>query len=96
MIINFYILYKALGYSSLSLGHFFFIIPIVLVLSAIPISPLGIGVGQLAMYQLFTNLGVRSAAEGVNLITLYQSITMCVNILGVFPYLRTKKMIKNH
>ena len=67
---------------------FFLIIPIVLVITAIPIAPMGIGVGQLAIYQLLTIVGVKNPAEGATLMTLYQSITICINFLGLFPYLK--------
>jgi|SaaInlStandDraft_2_1057019.scaffolds.fasta_scaffold57647_1 glycosyltransferase 2 family protein len=89
-IFNFWILYKALGFQSLSLGHFFFIIPIVYLIMAVPISPMGIGVGQITMHQLFADFGANNPAEGANLITLYQTIIICVNCLGVIPYLRYK------
>jgi len=89
-ITNFWVLYKALGFETMSLGYFFFIIPIVYLIMAVPISPLGIGVGQITMYQIFVGLGIDKPGEGANLITLYQVIIILVNCLGIIPYLRYK------
>lgn len=75
----------------LDLPHYFFIVPLALTASAIPLLPGGIGVGQVAFYNLFKWVGVANPDQGGTLCTLVQIYTLLFNCLGAFFYLRFKR-----
>jgi glycosyltransferase 2 family protein len=76
---------------SLSLGQYFFVVPLAMVVSAIPLLPGGIGVGQVAFYTLFQWLGHPEPQQGATLCTLFQIYTILFNCLGAFFYIRFRR-----
>ena len=74
----------------ITLAHYFFIVPIGLTVSAIPLLPGGIGVGQVAFFTLFSWLGVKNPEQGGTLCTLLQVHLILFNCLGAYFYLRFK------
>ncbi|MEZ4751673.1 MAG: lysylphosphatidylglycerol synthase transmembrane domain-containing protein [Bdellovibrionota bacterium] len=74
----------------ITLAHYFFIVPVGLTVSAIPLLPGGIGVGQVAFFTLFSWLGVQNPEQGGTLCTLLQVHLILFNCLGSYFYLRFK------
>ncbi len=64
------------------------ILPIGILVSAIPLLPLGIGLGQVAYANLFVWLGHASANQGATLCTLMQCYSLLFSFLGLISYLR--------
>ena len=67
--------------------------PIALMLSALPLAPGGIGVGQAAFYFIFNLYLGRSSDLGPTLVTLYQFILFTFGLMGAFFYLRIRDKI---
>jgi glycosyltransferase 2 family protein len=88
-----YILGKYLGIPLL-FRDYLFMVPLAIIASAIPILPLGIGVGQIAYFQLFQILGTKGEL-GVSLCTLTQFHILLFNLIGVFYYLKYRKEASN-
>jgi uncharacterized protein (TIRG00374 family) len=87
------VLYRLHGLSlhiPLSTPYYFFVIPIGLVATAIPILPGGIGVGQVAFYTLFRWVG-ESPEQGSTLCTVLQIYTIIFNCLGIVFYLKYRQ-----
>jgi uncharacterized membrane protein YbhN (UPF0104 family) len=75
----------------LSYGQYFFIIPLALTVSAVPLLPGGIGTGQVAFFTLFKWVGVPDPELGGTLCTLVQIYTILYNCLGAIFYLKAKR-----
>ena len=70
-----------------------FAVPLGLIATAMPISPAGIGVGQVAFSYLFDwSLGAKTAL-GSNLITAHQIVTFLLSLSGAFFYFRRGRPI---
>lgn len=63
-------------------------IPIGLMTLALPIAPSGLGVGHAIFQKLFEFSGIDN---GASLFNLYFVVTLSVNVLGVIPYLLSKR-----
>ncbi len=88
------LLFKFLGDSlgiPLSLSHYFFVVPIGLTVSAAPLLPGGIGVGQVAFFTLFSWVGLQNPEQGATLCTLVQVYTILFNCLGAIFYIRFRR-----
>jgi hypothetical protein len=73
---------------SVPVGQLFTFIPIGMISIAVPISPSGLGVGHLIFDELFKLVNI---SGGASLFNLYFIIIVSTNLLGVFPYLFSKK-----
>lgn len=69
---------------------YFFIVPIVFVATALPISPAGVGVGQAAMYFLFKASTGEGSAVGPNAMTAWQMAQLLFGLVGAYFYLRAR------
>jgi len=76
----------------MDLAHYFFVVPVGLTASAIPILPGGLGVGQVAFYTLFLWTGVPNPETGGSLCTAVQLYTILFNCLGAIFYVRFRKL----
>ncbi len=88
------LLFKILGDTlgiPLSLTQYFFVVPIGLTVSAAPILPGGIGVGQVAFFTLFQWAGLQNPEQGATLCTLIQVYTILFNCMGALFYIRFKR-----
>jgi len=92
-ITSLYILARALGFETASLSGFFFIIPLGLIATAIPISPAGIGVGQAVFLALFTWYDGSTTQVGPALITISQVVQAAWAIVGAILYFLRKAPI---
>lgn len=63
-------------------------IPLGLMTLALPVAPSGLGVGHAIFQKLFEFTGI---TNGASLFNLYFVLTLSVNLLGVIPYLMSKR-----
>ena len=75
----------------LSLSQYFFLIPVALTVSAVPLLPGGIGVGQVAFFTLFQWIGLDNPEQGSTLCTAVQIYTILFNCIGAIFYVRFKR-----
>jgi hypothetical protein len=87
--IGVFILSRTLVQSSeeLTFIQLLMVTPLGNLVAALPITPVGIGIGQVAYSKLFEWGGIVSKSLGANLITLTQMVTIAINLLGIIPYL---------
>jgi len=60
------------------------LVPLGLLVTAVPVSPAGLGVGQVAFLGLFQLVGT---SQGANLFTLYMASCVVINLAGALLYL---------
>ena len=90
---TFYIAARALNFDMLEIKTFFFIVPIGLITTAIPLAPAGLGIGQAAFLKLFEwSLGYPSTI-GADAITIIQALSILIFSFGAYFYLSYKKRI---
>ena len=75
---------------SVSFWTCLFCVPLGFIVMAIPISPAGIGVGQLAFYKLFEALEPGSGDAGALAITACQAFQLLWGLVGAYVYIRFK------
>ena len=63
------------------------LVPLGLMVTAIPVTPAGLGVGQVAFLSLFRLVGT---SQGANLYTLYAASYVLINLSGAFLYLSAR------
>ncbi len=63
-------------------------IPVGLMTLALPVAPSGLGVGHAIFQKLFEFSGIEN---GASLFNIYFVVTLMVNVLGVIPYLLSKR-----
>ena len=66
---------------------YFMFVPLGLMLTAIPVTPAGLGVGQVAFLSLFHIVGT---AHGANLYTLYAASYVLINLCGAVFYVSAR------
>ena len=88
ILMSFVLLGTALGLS-IPIISYFVLVPLGLMVTAIPIAPAGLGVGQVAFLGLFQMAGT---AQGANLFTLYMASSVLVNMSGalILPFFRLR------
>lgn len=84
--VTFYLAAQALGVENLPL-RFLVLVPLGLLTTAIPLSPSGIGVGQLAFAELFRLSSNGEFTFGANVFTVFQSVTFVIFLSGFFFYI---------
>ncbi len=75
----------------LTFSQYFFVIPVALTVSAVPLLPGGIGVGQVAFFTLFQWIGLKDPGQGSTLCTAVQIYTILFNCFGAIFYVRFKR-----
>ena len=83
-----------MGYSDMPLSVYFFVIPIGMMVQAIPVSPAGVGVGQAATYFLFNTVSPGSGPIGAAVTTASQIVQFCFGLVGAYFYLGISKKLK--
>ncbi|MCB0408293.1 MAG: flippase-like domain-containing protein [Bdellovibrionales bacterium] len=81
----------AIGENNLGIDVFLFAVPLGFILSAVPISPGGIGVGQYAFLALFRMYSGTPTNLGQTAITAFQISLFAWGIVGGLLYLKKKK-----
>ena len=87
----FYTIAKAMGYESIPLSVYFFLVPIGIVVQALPISPAGIGVGQAAFFYLFNLYLGEKSQFGPTAVTCMQALSLLWGLFGAYFFLQRKK-----
>jgi uncharacterized protein (TIRG00374 family) len=91
----FYAIGQAMGVHEVPLAVYFFLVPIGIVVTALPISPAGLGVGQAAFYFLFSLYLGKSSQLGPTAVTVMQVTNFIWGLLGAVFYLRRPKRASN-
>lgn len=73
-----------------SLSEYFFIVPLAITVSAVPLLPGGIGVGQIAFFTLFTWMQIPNPEQGSTLCTVIQIFNLLFNCIGAVVYVKYK------
>jgi uncharacterized protein (TIRG00374 family) len=84
-----------LGYNHITFSTYFFVVPIGFMVTAIPISPAGVGVGQAAFYYLFNLISGFESPAGSVLVTAFQVNLFMWGILGAWFYVSTQHSEKS-
>lgn len=82
----------ALGFNDFPLGLYFFVAPVGFIIMSIPISPGGIGVGQVAFYTLFNIYAGKETEAGSLGITYFQICTLLLGFVGFAINMLVPKM----
>ena len=89
----FYIITRALGFDLLGVYAYFFIVPIGMITTAIPITPAGIGIGQAAFLKLFEwSLGAKTTV-GADAITIWQALSIIIFMIGGYFYITYRRTL---
>ncbi|GIL18221.1 MAG: hypothetical protein BroJett040_19720 [Oligoflexia bacterium] len=83
-----------LGFSDVSYYTYFFVVPIGFMITAIPISPAGVGVGQAAFYFLFNLVHGQETSLGPTSITAFQIFGFICGLIGAFFYITYGKKVR--
>lgn len=85
-----WILAMALELNELTVAQFLFVIPVCILINAIPAAPGGLGVGEIGFGAVFALFG---SGKGVELAVMYHavSITIAVGLGGVIYFLHSRK-----
>ncbi len=81
----------ALAQHHIPLAAYLFAVPLGFVVSAIPVAPAGIGVGQVAFMVLFKMYTGESSVVGQTGISAFQLVLLFYGLSGAFFYLRRKR-----
>ena len=74
----------------LALSLYLFIVPAGMIVMALPISPAGVGVGQVAFLYLFNLLLGTDSHFGATAVTLSQVIQLCWAMIGAIFYIQRR------
>jgi len=85
--IAYYIALRSMGGANVAMGSFFLLVPLGLVVTAIPISPAGIGVGQMAFFALFHIVSASHAVAAADAFTVFQLAVILISLGGLCWYL---------
>ena len=97
-ILIFYIIGETLMPGKLPLSIYFIAAPIGFIITALPITPGGVGVGQAAFYYLFNLYHEGAGPVGVTAVTTLQLIQFVFGVYGAIYFARhkvTPKMVEN-
>lgn len=87
----FYQLARMSGETDVTWNAVMFAVPMGFLVTAVPIAPAGIGVGQVAFLYLFSAYLQRPSQFGATAITAFQLATVCWALVGAVFYLRRRK-----
>lgn len=89
IIVLFYLVGRLMNPDGLALSAYFFLVPVGLVTTSLPLSPGGVGVGQAAFYFLFHLYTGQPTQEGPTAITALQITQFVWGLFGAYFYLRS-------
>lgn len=90
----FYIIGRGMGEDLVSLTSYLTAIPVGILMLSLPVAPAGIGVGQVAFYNLFLWFGARTGSIGATIVTVYQLISISAGMCFVFVYLGNRREVR--
>lgn len=73
---------------------YLFVLPLGFMVTAVPISPAGVGVGQMAFYFLFNLYLGEKSQVGPTLATIFQVLQFMLSVFGAFYFVRRKSEIR--
>lgn len=91
----FYRIGWALGEHDVPFNAYLFSMPMGFIVTALPIAPAGVGVGQVAFHYLFQAYLGRATPLGSTAITAYQIALLCWALLGAFFFVRYRRPSDN-
>jgi len=83
-----------LGFQDASLANYFSIVPLGFMVTAVPVSPAGVGVGQMAFFFLFNLFVGHESQLGPTVITAYQVLNFLLGLVGVWFFIQRKSSLK--
>lgn len=92
MILNFILVGKAMNLDVPTLAYFF-VVPLGFMVTAIPVSPAGVGVGQVAFYMLFNLYLGKETNLGSTAITVVQVLQFIFGLFGAWFFIQRKGSI---
>lgn len=78
--------------ADISFVEYFYAAPVILLSLAIPITPGGIGVGQVTADIVFSWMGVKSITSGADIVTLFQMMILCFSIAGIGVFFKNPQL----
>jgi uncharacterized protein (TIRG00374 family) len=87
----FYFSMRSLALPGVPFGVLLVIVPLGLVSLAVPVTPAGIGVGQVAFYTLFEAFAGGRGADGATAFTVFQFVSLMIYLSGLLFYVRYKR-----
>lgn len=91
IVLSFALFGYALGMSQVRLADYCIFVPLGLLVTMIPIAPIGLGVGHLAFLSLFRIAG---SSEGANLFSLFTAVCILLNLTGGLCYLSLGRAVE--
>jgi uncharacterized membrane protein YbhN (UPF0104 family) len=82
----------AMGMIDVPWQAYFFVVPVGSMITAIPISPAGVGVGQAAFDALFNLYLGYNSHLGASVVTVQQMMMLLFGLIGAYFYVRRKKV----
>lgn len=95
IVILFYVIGISISPITIPISSYFVVVTIGQVVTAIPISPAGIGVGQATFYFLFNLYTGRVTDIGSNIITVAQILSFLFGVVGAIFYVLKKEKINS-
>jgi hypothetical protein len=90
----FYVAAKAIGVEDFPLA-LLFLVPLGVASTALPLSPAGIGVGQVAFAELFRIASNGALTFGANAYTVFQAMLLAVNLSGFCFYVMYRQEVRD-
>lgn len=91
--VSFYLAAKAIGVEEFPFW-LLFLVPLGITSTALPLSPAGIGVGQVAFAELFRIASNGEFTFGANAYTVFQAMQLIVNLTGFFFYVLYRQEVR--
>lgn len=83
------------GHSDVTLGTYFFAVPLGFIAASLPIAPAGLGVGQVAFLVLFQMYSGHPSQLGQIAVTAFQAVLLGWGLLGALFYLKGPSLNAN-
>jgi uncharacterized membrane protein YbhN (UPF0104 family) len=94
-IICFFVIARTLHFENATLSALFFVVPVGLIATAVPLSPGGVGVGQAVFFTLLHWYGGGiDPSLGPTLITIYQVVQGVLSLAGAVLYFLRKSRLQ--
>ena len=89
---TYYVALRATGVADMPVSQFFLVVPLGLIVSAIPIAPGGVGVGQAGFFALFQIVAPAYATLGTDAYTVFQVMFILICLSGLYWYIPYKNI----
>ena len=89
---TYYVALRATGVTDMPIAQFFLVVPLGLIVSAIPLAPGGVGVGQAGFFALFQIVAPAYATVGTDAYTVFQLMFILICLSGLYWYIPYKNI----